>query len=98
MINNSEAEYLLDRLRHQYAATGPTTMGYCAIGLRGCTNPSRGGGTCPDCLVADLVKLGAPKATAQAYQSVMSQIQRLRIEAEELAEKITAHCTDSERS
>lgn len=85
MIQDSEIAYLLDRLRYQYAATGPTTMGYC---VRGCGGPSRGGGACPDCTVACLVKLGVPKAQAQAYQSILAQIQRLRIEADELAERI----------
>lgn len=85
MIPDSEIAYLLERLRYQYSATGQTTMGYCPTG---CGKPSRGGGTCPDCLVADLVKIGVPKSQAQAYQSILSQIQRLRIEADELAERI----------
>lgn len=87
MIPDNEIAYILYSLRYQYAATGLTTIGYCPTG---CGKPSRGGGTCPDCLVADLVKLGVPKSQAQAYQSTLAQIQRLRIEAEELAEKITA--------
>lgn len=68
-------------------------MGVCRLGLSGCLKPARGGNTCPDCLVDELVLSGVPRPQAMAYQSILAQIQKLYFEADELAAKISERCT-----
>ena len=86
MIESTELEYLLSRLRHQFPE-GVTTIGYCSTG---CGKPARGSGVCADCLIADMVKLGADKYVLLALQSALTQRVRLSAEIDDLCEKVAS--------
>lgn len=68
------------QLSHQLRGSRVTTVGPCA--RKGCSNHARGGGSCADCLTADLGRIiGAEKANA--LHEAMRRAQVLFWEAEE---------------